>query len=85
MGSLINQNSFLLLVIIVWVIAAAALLRNGLNRRSLLLLGGVTVGLAAAFLLVRPGPASTADDPAAEVQAQIGAGKPVLLEFRSQN
>jgi hypothetical protein len=59
------------------------LLRNERNQRQFVLLGAVTVVLVAGFFLVRPTP--VADDPAAEIKAQIGAGKPVLLEFRSQN
>ena len=83
MGSFVNLNSFLLLIIILWVVAAGLLLRTGVDQRSLLWLGGVTVALAAGFLLLRPAPA--ADDPASELRSRIGAGKPVLLEFRSQN
>jgi hypothetical protein len=83
LGSVINQNSFLLLIVFVWVIAVVVLLRKGWDRRSLVLLGGITVALTGVFFIVRP--ASVDNDPAADLRAQIGVGKPVLLEFRSQN
>ena len=83
MGSLINQNSFLLLVIILWMIAAGVLLRKESGSRQWILLGGITVILGAVFFLLRPAP--LVDKPAANIAAHIGAGKPVLLEFRSQN
>ncbi len=83
MGSFINQNSFLLLAVILWLIAAGVLLRKGRGQRQLLRLGGVTLALVAGFYLLRP--ASMLDSAAADLTAQIGAGKPALLEFRSQN
>ena len=83
MGSFINHNSFLLLAVILWLIAAFVLLRKARGQREFILLGAVTVALAAGFFLMRPAP--IADDSAAELKAQIGAGLPVLLEFRSQN
>ncbi len=83
MASFFNHNSFLLLAVFIWVIAAAALLRGGADLRSLLILGGVTVLLAAGFYALRPKAAPK--QAAAEIKSQIGAGKPVLLEFRSQN
>ena len=73
----------MLLAVVIWVIAAAALLCGGIDRRSLLTLGGVTVLLATGFFALRLAPA--ADETADEIKIQIGAGKPVLLEFRSQN
>lgn len=83
MASFFNHNSFLLLAVFIWVIAAAALLRGGINPRSLLILGGVTVLLAAGFFALRP--KAVPNQAAVEIQSRIGAGKPVLLEFRSQN
>ena len=83
MAGFFNHNSFLLLAVLIWVIAAVVLLSGGVNMQSLLILGGVTVLLAAGFFALRP--ASAPNQAAAEIQAQIGAGKPVLLEFRSQN
>lgn len=83
MASFFNHNSFLLLAVFVWVIAASVLLRGGITPRALLILGGVTVLLAAGFFALRPKPA--ANQAASEIKSRIGAGKPVLLEFRSQN
>ncbi len=83
MASFFNHNSFLLLVMFIWVIAAAALLRGGVNVQSLLILGGVTVVLAVVFFALRP--KAMPKQASAGIKSQIGAGKPVLLEFRSQN
>lgn len=83
MGSFINLNSFLLLAVILWLIAAGVLLRKERGRRQWLLLGAITLTLAAGFFLLRPAPMPDSD--AANIRAQIGAGKPALLEFRSQN
>lgn len=80
---MINYNSFLLMVIGLWVLAAAVILQRSRGPRALVLLGAVTVVLAAGFLAVRPAP--MAEQGGAEVQSQIGAGTPVLLEFRSPN
>jgi hypothetical protein len=83
MGSFINQNSFVLLAVIIWLIAAVLLLRKERNGRRFAILGAVTILLAVGFFLLRP--AQMADGPAADIKTQIGAGKPALLEFRSQN
>ena len=83
MGSFINQNSFLLLAVILWLIAAGVLLRKERGQRQILQLGAVTVALVAVFYMLRPAPMP--DSAAAEYRSQIGAGTPVLLEFRSQN
>lgn len=83
MASFFNHNSFLLLAVFAWVIAASALLRGGVTPRSLLILAGVTVLLALGFFALRPKP--TANLAVAEIKSKIGAGKPILLEFRSQN
>jgi hypothetical protein len=71
------------MAVVIWVIAAAALLRGGVTMQSLLILGGVTVLLAAGFFALRP--VAAPRQAAAEIKSRIGAGKPVLLEFRSQN
>ena len=83
MGSFVNLNSFLLLAVILWLVAAWLLLRKERSQRQFILLGAVTVALAAGFFMLRPAP--MADNPAAMYTEKIGAGKPVLLEFRSQN
>ncbi len=82
MGQFINQNSYVLLVITLWVIAAIVVLRNR-TPRSLAIFAGLTVVLLGGFFLFRLEPGTSA--PSADIKAQIGAGKPVLLEFRSQN
>ena len=83
MGQLINHNSFLVVVVFLWLIAGGFFLRGDQSPRSIAIFIGITVVLAGGFFFTRLEPGSR--DPAEEVKKQIGAGKPVLLEFRSQN
>lgn len=83
MGEFFNHNSFALILGFVWVVVAFLLLRGGVNGRKLLVLGGATILLTAGYLSFRP--ATATGDPAQQVREQIGTGKPVLLEFQSQN
>ena len=83
MGPFFNQNSFLVTVVFVWLVAGGFLLRGGLTPRAMAVFAGITILLAAVFFLLRLDPGTR--DPASGIKVQIGAGKPVLLEFRSQN
>ena len=78
-----NHNSFVIIILFIWVMALLAVRKSGWGRRGWLILGGLTVLLAAGYLAFRP--AGVANDQAVEIRAQIGQGLPVLLEFRSQN
>ena len=76
-----NQNSFTIAAAASLLALAAFLLRDGVRGSDLVALGALGLGLGLAFLLLSPG-ASTLTE-AEVVQARIGAGVPVLLEFQS--
>jgi hypothetical protein len=78
---IINQYSFVLVGLVVWLGLAAYLLRDGVKTTDILALAALAAGFGLAFWLLRPGP-STLDE-TEQVMAQIGSGKPVLLEFQS--
>jgi hypothetical protein len=77
----INQHSFTLIAAISFVVLAVILLRDGLQLYDALVLLALAGGLLLAYQLLKPG--SGASKTAEELQSQIGAGKPVLLEFQS--
>lgn len=81
MASVVNQYSFLLAGIGALALLAAILFRDGIKSGDFLALGALTLGLALAYGLLRPGQ-GTADTTDA-VRAEIGTGTPVLLEFQS--
>ena len=81
MGTLINQQSFVIGAILLLSVSAFLLLRDGPKRRDFAILALLTIGLAAIWYAARPTATSIAS--AGQVQAQIGAGTPVLLEFQS--
>jgi hypothetical protein len=79
--SILNQYSFLWVAIggaglVVFVLA----LRRA-PARQWLALAGIVLGLAAAYAAVRPTPG--ASNAAAQLQASIGSGTPVLVELQS--
>jgi len=77
----VNQHSFLLVGIAGIVILAFVLLRDGVQPNDWIALLAAALGLAAAYGLFQPG-ASTHSE-VERVLAQIGAGRPVLLELQS--
>jgi type II secretory pathway component PulM len=81
MAEWINQYSLLWIGILVLVGAAALLLRGGAPRRGAVLWVGLALVLVGGWLLLRPQASPVEDDEA--VQAFIGKGTPVLLEFQS--
>jgi hypothetical protein len=81
MAQFLNHNSFLILLLILWGAAAARLLRQGLTTRAGLLMAGLTLLLVLVYAFFRPNLATSPDT--AAIRAQIGQGKPVLLEFQS--
>jgi len=83
MGEFINHNSFLLSMLIMETLAAWYFLRRGATKRKLLALGAVSLVFALGFYSLRPG--DRVSGTAAEIQARIGQGVPVLLEFKSPN
>lgn len=78
---IINQYSFL--VAAVFLIGLLAILANRTRAKqgAYLVLALVAVVILVAWYFLRPTPSVLAD--AAEIQAQIGSGVPVLLEFQS--
>lgn len=79
--SFFNQHSFTLVGAAALLALAVYLLRDGARGSDWLALGALALGLGLAFLLLNPGPSTLAQ--AEAVQAQIGGGVPVLLEFQS--
>jgi hypothetical protein len=76
----INQHSFALIAMASFLVLAILLLRDGLQLYDALVLLALAMGLLLAYQLLKPGAGATQTG---EVQAQIGAGDPVLLEFQS--
>ena len=76
-----NQHSFVISALALWGGLALFLLRDGLSKRdavSLAVMGGA-FGLA--WLALRPGASAYQDT--AQVEAAVGQGRPVLVEFYS--
>lgn len=81
MAALINQHSFLFAAVATLVVVSAVLFRDGARASDGFALGALGAGLVFAYGLLRPGPPTHAQIQA--VDALIGAGRPVLLEFQS--
>ncbi len=81
MAQFFNHNSFVITAVVVWAGLALFLLRHGFSRRAALALAVVGSGFAASWLALRSGPGAFAE--AAQVEAAVGQGQPVLLEFYS--
>ncbi len=79
---IINQYSILWILAILIAIAAFLLLRNRPKRQDYLVIGLLLAGLVTAWLVLRPLQTPLLEE-AAQVQARIGQGTPVLLEFQS--
>lgn len=77
----VNQHSFLVVAGAALLVLAAFLLRDGLRPADLVAIGALCLGLALAYALLRPAAADGSEADA--VRAQIGQGRPVLLEFQS--
>lgn len=77
-----NQYSAVWMAAILVAVAGFFLLRRKPKWPRLLVFGALILGLGAAWILLHPRQ-STQDLPAAQVQASIGKGTPVLLEFQS--
>jgi hypothetical protein len=81
MAQFFNQHSFVLSALGLWGGLALFLRRDGFSRRDWLALATVAGSLAFAWLLLRPGP--SAYQSTAQVEAVVGHGQPVLVEFYS--
>ncbi|HWR65003.1 MAG TPA: hypothetical protein VN364_02680 [Bellilinea sp.] len=81
MDRIINQFSFIIGAVVILGLAVALLLRRGFSLGKGLLLGALLLLLLAAWIVLHPAGDRTAS--AQQIRDQIGAGKPVLLEFLS--
>ncbi len=77
-----NYYSFLLVSVAIVGVLAAVMLRRDSGWRDYAVVGGTALLLFVIWLVVRPRQTVLSPD-AAAVQAEIGAGVPVLLEFQS--
>jgi hypothetical protein len=80
-ASWLNQHSFVAASVALLILVAALLFRDGIRLTDLLALATLAAGAWAAYALLKPGPSTS--DPAESIRAEIGAGRPVLLEFQS--
>lgn len=83
MGAFLNQNSLLLSVIFLEIIAGWFFLRSGLTIPNFIRLLVVTAVIAAGFFGIRPTLITGGETD--DILANIGQGRPVLLEFKSPN
>jgi hypothetical protein len=77
----LNQHSFLVAAAAALLLLAAILVRDGVRPADFVALGGLCLGLALAYALLKPGESSQRQ--AEVVRARLGQGRPVLLEFQS--
>jgi hypothetical protein len=77
----LNLYSALLLILIILVIAGRYLLRRGVDRKRILFFALLAVAVIGGWYLLRP--VQTPHQASAQLRSQIGAGRPVLLEFQS--
>jgi LPXTG-motif cell wall-anchored protein len=82
MASIFNQYSLLWVVIVLLAIVGFFLFRRKHHLPEIIAFLVICGGLAVAWFALRPTQSPMAGA-AADVQARIGAGKPVLLEFQS--
>jgi hypothetical protein len=82
MTSAINQYSLFLILIAFLALVAFLLFRKGIRIQEIIAFSVIFAGLAVAWLALRP-TQTPLSDAASDVQARIGAGRPVLLEFQS--
>jgi hypothetical protein len=78
----INQHSFFIFSGLLLTAAAWIILRAGITTPRLLLILGLVLVMAVLYFVLNPGGSSSRE--ADQIQARIGSGKPVLLEFQSQ-
>ena len=82
MEQLYNHYSFLWIALGLTIVAGLVLLTHKPRLRDFISFGVIVAGLLAAWLVLHPRETPLMND-AKSVQAVIGAGKPVLLEFQS--
>jgi len=82
MNQIINQYSALWMAGAFVLLVALIIFRHRPKASEFIALGVVILGLGVAWSLLHPRQTPLMDD-AQSVQAMIGQGKPVLLEFQS--
>ena len=82
MASMFNQYSLILILIAILAVVAFLLFRKGIRIQEIIAFLVIFAGLAVAWMALRP-TQTPLSDAASNVQARIGTGRPVLLEFQS--
>lgn len=82
MGEIFGLYSYIFIGVGFAFVAAVVLLSNKPRWREYLAFGVIVAGLIVAWAVLHPRQTLLMDD-AKNVQAMIGTGKPVLLEFQS--
>lgn len=82
MEEVYNHYSFLWIALGLTIVAGLVLLTNRPTARDFVSFGVIVTGLLVAWLVLHPRQTALAGD-AKAIQATIGAGTPVLLEFQS--
>lgn len=82
MEQIYNHYSFAWIAAGLTIVAGLVLLTNRPKLADLVSFGVIVAGLLTAWLILHPRPTALVND-AKAVEAMIGAGKPVLLEFQS--
>lgn len=82
MEQLYNHYSFLWIALSLTIVAGLVLLTNKPSLRDFVSFGVIVGGLLVAWLILHPQQTALMSD-AKSVQAMIGAGTPVLMEFQS--
>ena len=82
MGQIFNQYSFVFIASALILIGGIFVFSRKLRWQETLALGVIVAGIVTAWFILHPVQTPLMDD-AKNVQAMIGQGKPVLLEFQS--
>ncbi len=80
--SILGPYSGVVVLIATILVMAIAILSRRARRQEFILVGVLTIVIVSAWGILRPTQTPLMGD-AKTVQAMIGAGKPVLLEFQS--
>ena len=82
MAQILNQNSAVLIAAALMLVAVVFVFSRKPRWQDMLALGVIAAGLVTAWFILHPVQTPLMDD-AKKVQAMIGQGQPVLLEFQS--
>jgi uncharacterized membrane protein YqjE len=80
-GRFINHHSFSLFAAVSLLLLAIYLFRDGIRASDLVAVCALILGLGIAYWFLRPGSSTLSQ--VEDVEAKIGKGQPVLLEFQS--